>query len=137
MTEFYAPGLDTKTASEEGRPMIVHLADGTVLRRKDKEPVRIWLYGVDSRRYKEAYRDYTRAVMVGRAEDENYDPEDDLLAYLAAMTARWNVQLLDGKDAPCTPEVVKAFLSQYPVAKDQADKFIVQRANFMNAPSES
>jgi hypothetical protein len=135
--EFYAPGLDTVTGSEEGRPMKVILPGGGTLKRKDSSDVEITLYGSDSHRHRDAYRILTRAVAKGQSENENYDSTDDRLAYLAAMTSRWNVQLADGKDAPCTGEAVKAFFRMFPSAADQADVFISRRANFTPAPSDS
>jgi hypothetical protein len=140
--DFYAPGLDTVTASEEGAEMTVMTPSGAPLKRKDGAPVKITLMGADSERYRELSREARRRNEQRRADGEQLSPEQEVAEsceFLARMTVRWNVQFDDGKggavDAPCNTTNATAFYKAFPAARDQADVFIVRRVNFTKASS--
>lgn len=136
--DFYAPGLDTVTASETGVDMPVLNPQGRPLLRKDKTPMVITVYGPDSSQYRDQVREMRKRQQRRAVEGVDTTPDDDIadtVAMLARLAIRWNVQFTDGKDAPCNYETVSAFLKAFPATRDQMDSFIGRRANFTQASS--
>lgn len=139
---FYAPGLDTVTLSEEGVAMQINLPKGGVLMRSDGNPVELVLYGPDSLKYPLALAQMRKDQTEWASANPNASEEVRVLAnrqrtaeFIAAMLKSWNVQTESKKgeyeDAPITaaPDFFKAF----PFATDQADAFIANRARFTKA----
>lgn len=134
MIDFDLAGLDTKAASEQGAVMSVFNIDGSVRRDRTGNPVTLTLLGVDS----DAYRKATRKNMNKRFARRNpgkitaEELEVESLEVLAACTAAWSgIISRDGKDVPCNPANAKALYEAAPELRDQVDRFINDRANFL------
>jgi hypothetical protein len=134
MIDFDLAGLDTKSASEQGAVMSVFNIDGSVRRDKTGNPVTLTLLGVDSETYRKATRKNLNKRFArrnpGKITAEELDVES--LEVLAACTVAWaGIVSRDGAEVPCTPAHAKALYEAAPELRDQADRFINDRANFL------
>lgn len=141
-TEFYAPGLDTVTGSDDGAPMKIYRPDGSVLDRDDGVPVEIVFYGPDGRLFRSLKRERLKAQARINAEITDPDAreeaeEEAVLDAIAGMVKSWNVTYKDGSAAPHDRDTVKRFLRSFPAARDQGEMFISNRANFTKARSKT
>lgn len=137
--DFFAPGMDTVTLSEQGVPMPVKKPDGSPLLRKDGKPVEVVLYGPDSAMYRISMAALTKArterASLGERTPEQLakDAADDAAQFVADMTKSWNVTLMDDSAAPTDGETKLRFYKAFPDAAEQGDRFIARRARFMKA----
>ncbi|CAB4122368.1 hypothetical protein UFOVP32_13 [uncultured Caudovirales phage] len=136
---FDLPGMDTKTLSEEGVPMIVKKINSDMpLLDKNGDPVTITVLGPDSIKYRSLSRAQVRKrvqrAAAGNMEVNFEEDEGDALDILVACTIAWTgVNTPAGDAIPCTPEAVRNLYTVYPVIRDQVDLFSAQRVNFTKA----
>lgn len=135
--KFDLASLDTLTLSEEGMPMpLINPRTRTPIRNEDGTPLTITLLG----RHSEAFRETLRNSQQGRADltsrgiaisDEHRERED--IATLVACTRDWTLQLLDGKEFPCTPQNVRKLWNdqRFRGLRESAIAFILADGNFL------
>ena len=137
--------IDTKTLSDSGKDMIVkHIGLDKPLLAKNGEPVAITLLGPDSDVYREQSRIQVKK-RINRSTDLKSLSEIDLaeadrdgLDLVVACTIGWkNVFDTDGKPVKFTKEAALELYTKYPVIREQADAFIVDRVRFIKASSEA
>jgi uncharacterized membrane protein YcgQ (UPF0703/DUF1980 family) len=143
---FDISALDTKTAANEGCEFEVqHPAtlDGTGLLitvlGEDSEAYRKITHHQQQRRLKRALA--SRKGSAG-ANDALEDLDDDQLEILAACTKAWRMKddsdvKLDGKPLPCTAENARALYERFPVIRAQAERTLLDRANFTQRSASS
>ena len=137
--------IDTKSLSDSGVDMVVHKI-GTLepLLAKNGKPVSITLLGPDS----DVYRDQSRVQVKKRlsrttdvkslSEIDLVEADQDALNLIVACTVGWkNVLNTDGKPVEFSKEAVRELYEKYPVVREQADAFIVDRMRFIKASSEN
>jgi hypothetical protein len=143
--EFDLPGIDVKTLADTGVWMTVKQfnSDEPLLDKKGK-PVRLKLLGPDS----DVYRDFARAQIRKRlASDaagttqavpdfDDIDRETNIL--FAKLTVAWEgINSPDGKPVPYDHETALKLFADFPVLREQLDRFVNERANFLKASSKS
>lgn len=131
--------LDTTASAEAGAKMeVVHPTTGAVLLQSDGKPISVMLAGEDSDRYRKADRRISNRRLATastgrrvRATAEGI--EADRLEVLVACTISWEGIGFDGGEKECTPESAREAYKKLPWLREQADAFIVDRANFLKA----
>lgn len=108
LEEFY-----TRRLSDEGVKFPLEAPDGT---QSDE-----WLVvvGIESARYEKAYVDTMKATVAGADSTE----QSNIL--LASLVTDWSFK------EPCTLDNVVVFLMNAPYIKNNLDKFVVERVNFL------
>ncbi|WP_288199040.1 hypothetical protein [uncultured Pleomorphomonas sp.] len=129
--------VDTTTRANAGVDMTITTPAGIPVKNQDGRPVSLKLVGTDS----EIYRSTVRARMIqnvaeanasGLSEETIVKTEEKQLDTLVACTIGWSgVQDRDGKDVPFSAAAVRELYIQYPTIRDQADRFIGNRQNFL------
>ncbi len=132
--------LDTKTKAETGVPMAIKKLDGTPMLNKAGKPVTITVRGIDSDAHRAAM---SRALSQIKGETQSDEEASQRAAergldILVACTVGWaGVIDKDGKPVEAKPENFRALYAGFPVIRDQVDRFIGDRANFLLASSKS
>lgn len=134
MIDFDLAGIDTKAGSEQGATMSVFNIDGAIRRDRNGNPVTITLLGVDSETYRKAQRKNMNKRFSrrnpGKITAEELDVES--LEVLAACTTAWSgICDRSGNPVPCNAANAKALYEAAPELRDQVDRFINDRANFL------
>lgn len=130
---------DTKALADEGVVMYVrHPGTGEPLLDKDDAPVTITLAGVDSDRFRDVVRSQTKRRLNGgsAAGAPKPDAEAEAIELLVKCTLAWSgIGLGSDRELECTPENVRAIYSdpRVPWLRQQVDRFIADRANFLKA----
>lgn len=137
--KFALSAVDTVSRSNEGVDMpILTPGSGMVVLDPENVPMSLRLVGQDS----EIYRRLTRAAIMERATKSSTTGISDTtvdeiqarsIDILVACTIGWNMWDTDGNRVPFSADGVRALYEGYPSIKDQADAFIVTRANFLPA----
>lgn len=137
--------IDTKTLSDSGKDMIVkHIGLDKPVLAKNGKPVALTLLGPDS----DVYRQQTRLQVkkrLDRATDTKSlgsidleEADNDGLNLLVACTVGWkNVFDTAGKPVEFSKDAARELYTKYPVIREQADGFVVDRVRFIAASSES
>ena len=130
--------LDTKQGSDEGREMILlHPATNLpVLQDDDKTPVTIKLAGIDSQRYRDVQREISdaRIKSTRRTPLTTEELENDGIRILVACTMGSDGVIVSGETVDLSvPEQAWRFYRRFTWARDQVDRYIAQRANFLKA----
>lgn len=142
--DFNLPEIDT-SAAETGVEVALKRIDGEPLLNAKKEPVTLTLIGADSKLYRKIVRKHARARVERTKKLKGEPQEDDTLIeeieaedleLIVACTLGWS-GILDSKNAPVkfSKKAAEAFYTQMPIAKEQADRAIVDRAHFIKASS--
>ena len=143
--DFRLDGIDT-SAAQEGVDIPLKRIDGTPLLNAKGKPVTLRLIGADSPEYRRIARRHARSRIdrSKKAKGGNIEITDELLDALenedlelvVACTKGWD-GVLDSKDKPVpfTAEAATAFYRMFPIAFEQANAAIVDRANFIKASS--
>lgn len=142
--KFDLDSLDTKSLSDTGVDMVIHQFGTTEpLVARNGGTVSLKLLGPDS----DKYRTFTRVQVQKRLQKNSEirlfvpnleEAEADSLDMLAACTVGWaNVLDREGVEIPFSSESARILYVNYPVVREQADLFVVTRANFLKAPSGS
>lgn len=143
--KFDLDAIDTKTLADEGVDMVVKKigSDEPLLARNNK-PVTLTLLGPDSDVYREQTRAQVRKRLLrttnkpggGFSELDLLEADGDALDLMVACTVGWkNVLDTDGKPVEFSRDAVRALYTGYPVVREQADAFIVDRTRFIKASS--
>lgn len=129
--------FDTRAGAEEGA--ILHLRDlaGELLYDDENKPVTIRMAGADSRRHERARRliqdRRMRSAQRGSRTVSSEELDEDALTLLAACAIEWSGFVLDGQPIECDEKTARQVFERFPDIRDQADRFIADRANFMKA----
>lgn len=123
--------IDTKTASEEGRSLTIYnIQDSRPLEVRG-QVVTIILAGPDSDAYYRAVSDNMRARATAAAEGKDVDERALRVHVLASCTLGWTgIFSPNGDVVPMTKAKAEELYLAVPVIADQAESFIVRRANF-------
>lgn len=135
--------IDTKTLSDTGVDMVVtKVGTREPLLAKNGKPVAITLLGPDS----DVYREQSRVQVKKRlsrttdvkslSEIDLVEADQDALNLIVACTVGWkNVFNTEGKAVEFSKEAIRELYEKYPVVREQADAFIVDRMRFIKASS--
>jgi hypothetical protein len=136
--------FDTVSLSESGVSMeLRHPGTGEVLKQPSGETVSITLAGPDSERCRAqahlAGKKRAEIFTSGRKTLSNEELDREEVEMLAAMTIGWQGVSLsaDGADLPCTKENAAEVYRRFPAFRQQAQRFVDARANFMKASPQS
>lgn len=140
--EFALAEIDTKTKAESGVDMQVRKVDGSPLLNPEGKPVMIRLRGMDSDAYRDAQASAYEQIKQ-RAENKDdastiaKSGEESAIELLVSCTIGWSGVLnKDGEPVMFTADAARALYRQYPVIRDQVDRFIGTRANFLLGSSK-
>lgn len=134
--------LDSVTLSEAGVKIELKDALGAAM-KTDAGAVAITVLGPDSAKYRTVLenvaRDRNARLEIAKAAGTPLveQPNENEIAVLTGITIGWeNVNTAAGDPIVFTPENVSA-LYAYPVIREQVDRFISNRANFLKASSQA
>ena len=119
--------LDTSKVAEEGAELLVaHPTTGEDL------GIKIKLIGTDSKTFRDISK--IRATMALKKKTREIDldqDEQDFIELLARCTKGWSGMTENGKDIPFSHENAVELYTKYLWMRDQIDRFIVDRSNFL------
>lgn len=140
--DFKLDAIDT-SAAIEGVDIPLKRVDGEPLLNALGKPVTLRLIGSDSPEYRRLTRKHARA-RIERSKKTKGDAvlddaildamEGEDLELIIACTKGWD-GVLDSKDKPVpfSPEAAGELYRRFPLAREQADRAIVDRAHFIKA----
>lgn len=145
--DFELDKYDTRTLAEKGaRFTPTNIMTGEPMLAKNGKPVVLILHGTDSNRYRLAARAATKARIDAAAKaaaDGAEQPDEEasiaaedasVVAVLAQSTSGWeNVFTTTGEEIPFALASVTALYAKHVWLRDQVDRFISARRNFMPA----
>jgi hypothetical protein len=142
--DFALDAIDTITRATQGERMPLKRVDGEPLLNAKKEETGLVLLGTDSDDYRRANQRVTRE-RIKRGRDKRMTEEKALdaarlddIELLADMTTDWfGILNTKGEPIPFSRDGAIALYKSYPVARDQADRFMADRTNFTKASSEA
>ena len=133
--------LDTYTRSQSGTDMTVtNPRSNAPMLRDDGSPVTITLHGRASDQYREKQREIQqgRADRAARGIATNSDEiaQEDV-AILIACTVTWNIDEMDGKPFPASPDNIRLLWSDHRFMglRDRAIRHILDDGNFLPVSS--
>ena len=132
---FNLKSFDTKTYADRGVEMTLKLLDGEPAEAEDGTPVTITVAGSDRDVYHRAARVQRNQILEAKAngveagDDPVYEAWIDVLV---ACTLDWKGLADDNGPLPCTPENARRLYDQFPVVREQVDRFILDRRNFLH-----
>lgn len=135
---FNLSSLDTASVAERGAVMtVLHPTTGVALAQSDGSPVTLILSGEDSERFRRADRANRNKRLARqqqgrqiRVSTEELDAES--LGLLVAVTLGWSGVALDGDtDLVFSAENATKLYTSFPWLREQANAFVVDRANFL------
>lgn len=120
--------LDSRAGANKGAVL-------NVLHPVTQKPIgtRITLLGTDS----DAYQAFSHEQMVNKLSKAQVkgllieDFEDEGYELLATLTVGWEDMVVDGEEVPFTQANAKKIYKRFPWLKEQVDRFIANRANFI------
>ena len=119
--------LDTAKVAEEGAELrVAHPTTGEDL------GITITLIGTDSKTFRDISK--IRATMALKKKTREIDLDQDELDFielLARCTKGWSGMTENGKDIPFNHENAVELYTKYLWMRDQVDRFIVDRSNFL------
>ena len=123
--------LSTESANESGVAMVItDPVTGEQFLNKDKKPMTIWLYGVDSKEFKAA----TAAIYSkfrGKKTPSYGQQEQNSYELLARCTKDFENLELNGKKVVYSHQAAVDLYKSLSVVKDQVNEFIADRSNFL------
>lgn len=135
--------LDTRAAADAGARMpLLHPANGTVIKDPEGNDQYLTLVGADSEiatRFQRRLQNELSAKQAqrrGGARMSAEEQEERSIAFLTACTIGWNVYM-GGKKLEHNSENVKAFYEKFNSFREDADRFIGDRANFLTGSPKS
>lgn len=127
--------LDTAAIANQGAKMEVRGPDGSLLKTAGGAPVTITLLGADSDVAVRARNATTNRLLKnrGRTQITAESALDDTIALLAKCTVGWEGIGIDEDDTPFSQEAAAKLYERFPFIREQADEFVAERANFLQA----
>jgi len=105
-----------------------------------KDPVTITLAGRDSEIYRRVSRDLVnkrveaaRAAGAADVQQSDEDLENEALDLLSALTVNWNGITANKEPYPFSNENARKLYERLPWLREEVDRFVGNRANFMKA----
>lgn len=136
---FNLASLDTAPVAEAGAVMsVLHPVSGAVILSNGK-PVTIILAGEDSERFRRAdianrNRRLARQQQGRPGRVSVQELESDNLEILVAVTIGWSgLSIDDDGELPFSPDNARALYTKLPWLREQAQAFVLDRANFLKA----
>jgi hypothetical protein len=135
--------LETTSVAEQGAAMEVqHPVTGAVLTDTSGAALTITLAGQDSERFRKAERRITNKRLASQAAGRRIaltseGLETDAIERLVACTITWSGITLDGEAKDCTPENAREAYKRLPWLREQVERFVEDRANFLKTQSAS
>ena len=119
--------LDTSKVAEEGAELLVaHPTTGEDL------GIKITLIGTDSKTFRDISKSRATASLKKKTREIDLDQnESDAVELLAKCTKGWTGITENGKDIPFGHENAVELYTKYLWMRDQVDRFIVDRSNFL------
>jgi hypothetical protein len=117
--------LNTKEAHDEGAEMRVIGPDGKMT------DVYIKLVGVDSAKWRKIKSRLERKTMMATLDDDDSDDEENSLNAITDATLDWRGLTKDSNSLPFSKVAAKNLYISAPYIRDQADRFIAKRINFI------
>lgn len=125
--------LDTVAAADKGATMTVrHPVTGDDLTEGDK-PMTLTLIGADSGAFKRAVADSIKTAKPGKQAnlaDVERNTIDILVRVTTGLSDNWK---WDGKPFPFSADNVRRLYTERPWIREQVDKFIADRSNFLDS----
>lgn len=146
--DFDLDAIDTLPGSVAGAPMTVIGIDGSPLLNSKKQPHRLLIMGPDSPRYQRLIYLQTRkrvqAAADARAAGKDAPEADleadqaDAIEVMAQCTKGWE-GFLDRQGNPLefSMDAARQLYTRFPMIREQADAFIVQRRHFLPVSSRA
>lgn len=126
--------LDIVSAADDGAECILrHPVTGEELRQDDGKPVYLLLAGADSKIYREAQMRLSNARL-NRKSGSKISVEDiaaEQLSVLCDCTLGWGGVVISGVELPFDRKAVRSLYERFPVFREQAESFIMDRANYL------
>lgn len=146
--DFALDAIDTQRGSNEGAHLTVLGLDGLPYLNTKGEKHTLHLAGPDSAVYSRSMHAQTQrrieaaAAAAERGEQATApDPEEakaDAAEVLARCTKGWSGFLgRDGEPLPFSTDAARELYLRFPVIREQADRFVSRRANFLPVSSEA
>ncbi|CDH43851.1 hypothetical protein [Candidatus Contendibacter odensensis] len=133
---FNLPDFDTVSASDAGATLtLVREDNGAIARDKDGNPITLTVLGSDSAQYRKAQqKNLNRRLAKRTVKVTAEELEAEALDILASATVAWS-GFFDGigDPIPCTPGNALDLYKSYPSIREQADRFVSDRANFLGS----
>ena len=119
--------LDTAKVAEEGAELrVAHPTTGEDL------GIKISLIGMDSKTFRDISKARATASLKKKSRDVNFDQgEAESIELLAKCTKGWEGITEDGIEVPFSYENAVKLYTKYLWLKEQVDRFIVDRSNFL------
>lgn len=133
--DFDLSSLDTST-SAAGEMTLFHPVEETPLKGSDGKPITLQLLGIDSTEHQRAQRTITnrRLARPNRAKLTAEQLQAEMIEVLVACTVGWSDNFqLDGQAFGYSTENARTLYERFPWAREQADEFIGDRANFLRS----
>lgn len=133
---FCLPEFDTVSAADTGATLTLTREDnGAVARDASGNPLTLTLLGADSAQYRKAQQKNLNRRLAKRSVKVTAEELDaEALDILAASTVAWSgFNDGDGQPVPCNPANALVLYKTYPAIREQADRFISDRANFLGS----
>ncbi|MEQ8347096.1 MAG: hypothetical protein RIB84_21215 [Sneathiellaceae bacterium] len=137
MTDFALDGFASTDDAAAGAVLQVRRDDGAPALAKDGTPITLTLMGADSPRFQRVMQDFQERLLkeLSRTGRRGGVPQEELadraVKALAVVTLGWS-GILDraGAPVPVTEGHAAALYRAYPSIREQADRFVNDRANF-------
>lgn len=126
--------FDTVALAAAGARLEVEGPDGVVVRNADGTAAMvITLLGADSDAFRKAQnRNLNKRLAKRNVKMTAEELEAETIDLLAGVTVSWEgFQGIDGQPIPCNAQNAVALYTKYPFIREQADRFINERANFL------
>lgn len=119
--------LDTSKVAEEGAELLVeHPTTG------EDFGIKITLIGTDSKTFRDLSKSRATASLKKKSRDIDFDQgEAESIELLAKCTKGWEGITEDGIEVPFSYENAVKLYTKYLWLKEQVDRFIVDRSNFL------
>lgn len=126
--------FDTVAHADQGAQLEIEGPNGVVERNADgTAKMIIILQGTDSGAYRAAQNiNLNKRLAKRNVKMTAEELEAETINMLAGVTVRWvGFNGMDGQPIPCNRQTATALYTKYPFIRDQADRFINERANFL------
>lgn len=130
--------LDTVQSSSRGADLLVRhpTKDEVLVDEKTGEAVSIHLLGQDSTEFRKAEHDQQtrrveRVTRRGRVEQTGEEIDMDSVELMSLMTKSWKHIVLNGEALECNPHNARRIYVEFPWLREQVNRFISNRANFL------